>query len=130
MIAAVLAAALAVQATPETAPRSGQWVILDVQRVIAPDITQGQCFVQGRVSQVVRGRLYKPGQQLNVSLPCVKGPANPLIPLQATPGLGKRPPITVERLESLKRALVHLDASARVVDNDYYAVGVQPLSPR
>lgn len=129
MIAAVLAAALAVQA-PETAPRSGQWVILDVQRVIAPDITQGQCFVQGRVSQVVRGRLYKPGQQLNVSVACVKGSTSQLIPLQATPGPARRPPITVERLESLKRALVHLDASARVVDNDYYAVGVQPLSPR
>jgi hypothetical protein len=129
MIAALLAAAL-IQATPETAPRTGEWVILDVQRVIAPEQTRGQCFVEGRVEQVVRGRIYKQGQQLGVSVACVKGPANQLIPLQARREPAKRPPITVERLRSLKRALVHLDAFARVVDNDYYAVGPQPLSPR
>lgn len=126
MIAAVLAA-LAVQATPDTAPRTGNWVVLDVLRVMAPEQTRGQCFVQGRVNRVVRGQRYKAGQQLAVSLACVQGPARQLIPLQATPNPAKRPPITVERLEALKQALVHLDAQARVVDNEYYAVGAQPL---
>ena len=129
MIAAVLAAAMAIQATPETAPRTGQWVVIDVQRVIAPETTQGQCFVQGKVAQVVRGRLYKPGQELALSVACTKNPRGPLIPLQATPRPARPPPISVERLESLKRALVHLDASGRVVNNEYYGIGPQPLSP-
>lgn len=125
MIAVLLAATLA-QVTPETAPRTGEWVVLDVQRVIAPEQTQGQCFVQGKVERVVRGQRYKAGQQLAVSVACVKG-ANQVIPLQAQRGPVKPGPITVERLESLKQALVHLDAQQRVVDNEYYAVGVQPL---
>lgn len=122
MIAVMLAAAL----TARPAPTTGNWVVLDVLRVMAPEQTRGQCFVQGRVAQVVRGRLYKQGQQLAVSLACVAGPA-PLIPLQAGPGAVKRPPITVEQLERAKRALVHLDANARVLNNDYYPAGVQPL---
>ena len=123
MIAVMLAAAL----TAQPAPRTGQWVILDVLRVIAPEQTRGQCFVQGRVAQVVRGRLFRQGQQLGVSLACVQGPEAPLIPLRAAPGPERRPPITVMQLEIIKRALVHLDADARVVNNDYYPVGVQPL---
>jgi hypothetical protein len=129
MIGLVLAAALASQA-PQITPRSGEWVILDVQHVIAPEQLQGQCFVQARVSQVVRGSFYKQGQQLNISLACRKGRDTNIIPLQATREPAKRPPITVERLEQLKRALVHLDRQSRVVNNDYYAVGPEPLTPR
>ena len=125
MIAVLLAASLA-QTTPEAAPRTGEWVVLDVQRVIAPEQTRGQCFVQGRVARVVLGRRYKEGQQLAISVACVQS-GSQLIPLQATREPPRRPPITVQRLEALKKALVHLDDQQRVVDNEYYAVGVQPL---
>jgi hypothetical protein len=125
MIGLMLAAALGAQAAP-----SGDWVVVDVQRVIAPETTRGQCFVQGQVRRVVRGEAYLPGQNVAIALACTAGRRQLMIPLAAEPGAIRRPPITVQRLEATKRALVHLDRQGRVIGNEYYAVGPQPVAPR
>jgi hypothetical protein len=118
MIAAILAAGLAglaAQAAP--AAVSGDWVVVKVQRVIAPDQTQGQCFIQGRVEQVVHGRAWSVGDAIGLSLACRVGGLTPAV---ARPG----PAIpTVQALRSQKRALVHVDAAGRVFENGYYGFG-------
>jgi hypothetical protein len=119
MIAAVLALSLGAVVLAQAAPAtvSGDWVVVAVQRVIAPAQTQGQCFIQGRVEQVVHGRAWRVGDAIGLSLACRVGG---LTPAAATAG----PAIpTVQTLRSQKRALVHVDAAGRVLENGYYGYG-------
>ena len=117
MIAAILAAALA-QAfpTPEAMTR-GDWVVVAVQRVVAPEQTQGQCFIQGRVEQVVHGRAFRTGDAIALSLPCRAGGIT-------STASGPAPEVpTVRTLRIFKHALAHVDAAGRVLGNDYYGLG-------
>ena len=120
MIAVILAAALTQQFPSAAAMANGEWVVVAVQRVIAPDQTQGQCFIQGRVEQVVHGRAFRPGDAIALSLPCRAGGITPT-------AVGSRPEIpTIQALRSPSRALVHVDAAGRVLDNGYYGFGAAP----
>ncbi len=118
MIAAILAAALAQQPAQPTMT-SGNWVTVAMQRVIAPDQTEGQCFVQGRVEQVIHGRAFQPGDAIGLSVPCRNGGLSP-----AAYG-GAPSVITVQTLRSQKHALVHVDGAGRVLDNGYYGFGAR-----
>ena len=64
MIAAILAATAL--AAPDLT--TGDWVVVAVHRVIAPDQIPGQCFVQAKVDQVVHGETYKPGQAVALTV--------------------------------------------------------------
>lgn len=124
MIAAILAAAIAGPPAPALkAPStdSGEWVLVSVKRVIAPENMPGQCFVAAQVDSVVHGQRYKAGQPVYISMACRRGGMTRAA-LNATPV-----PRTVQSLRETKRALVHLDASGGVVDNQFYGVGAQPL---
>jgi hypothetical protein len=115
--AAALAAALAQPLPAAPAAASGNWVVVAVQRVIAPDQMQGQCFIQGRVERVVRGRAFRAGDAIGLSLACRFGG---FTPAQAT----HAPAVpTIQTLRSQKRALVHVDAAGRVLENGYYGFG-------
>jgi hypothetical protein len=124
MIALLLAAALAPSAPTAEQMATGNWVVVAVQRVIAPDQMQGQCFVQGRVEQVVHGRAFRPGDAIAMSLSCRASGIT-------TAAAGPRPEIpTVQALRSQKRALVHVDAAGRVLENGYYGFGAMaPTRP-
>ena len=125
MLAAILAAAIAgpVPAGPNIQINTGEWVLVTVKRVIAPENMPGQCFVAAQVDRVVHGQRYKPGQPVYISLACRTGGMTPAaMPLNSAP-----PPRTIQSLRETKRALVHLDASSGVVDNPFYGVGLQPL---
>jgi hypothetical protein len=128
---AFIAAVLTAQYTPPQAEapatldtRKGDWVMVTVHRVLAPDQIPGQCFVQAKVDQVVHGETYKPGQAVALTVPCRAGGLNPAVTI-----LGQQAP-TIETLRTQKRALVHLDAGGRVLQNGYYALGQAiPLAP-
>lgn len=119
MIAAVLAAALTPQLPSALLPSmtSGEWLVVSVGRVIAPDQHPGECFVQGRVEQVVHGRVYRPGDAIAISLACRQGGLSPAV-ATATP-----PTVTIQTLRSQKRALVHVDAGGRVLNNGFWGLG-------
>ena len=124
MIAAILAAALTQPFPSASAMAIGEWLVVAVQRVIAPDQTQGQCFVQGRVEQVVHGRAFQPGDAIALSLSCRSGGIT-----STAAGPGPQIP-TIQTLRANKRALVHVDAAGRVLDNGYYGFGtVVPARP-
>jgi hypothetical protein len=117
IVAAVLAAAVAQLLPPLPAGTTGEWVVVTVQRVIAPDQIQGQCFLQGRVDQVVRGRAFQAGDAIGLSMSCRFGGYSPAVATFA-------PQIpTVETLRSQKRVLVNVDAAGRVLQNGYYGLG-------
>lgn len=128
---ALIAAVLTAQYTPPqpSAPatldtRKGDWVLVTVNRVVAPDQIPGQCFVQAKVDQVVHGDTYKPGQAVAMTVPCRAGGLNPTVSI-----LGQEAP-TIQTLRTQKRALVHLDTGGRVLQNGYYALGQTiPLAP-
>ncbi|HTK33886.1 MAG TPA: hypothetical protein VL358_01195 [Caulobacteraceae bacterium] len=122
MIALALAAALAQQAAP--AMNTGNWVVVAVQRVIAPDQTQGQCFVQGKVEQVVHGRAFRRGDAIALSVSCRASGFTPAAytPAPAVP--------TIQALRAQKRVLVHVDAAGRVLENGYYGFeAIVPVRP-
>jgi hypothetical protein len=126
MLAAVLAAALGSQVpAPLPNPASGDWVLIRVQRVIAPANMPGQCFVQGRVDQVIHGQTYRQGQTVGISLACRPGAG--VSPVALRIGEARRAPPTIQVLREMKQALAHLDTGGRVVDNQYY--GVDAASP-
>jgi hypothetical protein len=115
MIALVLAVALVGPVPTAEQMAVGNWLVVAVQRVIAPDQMQGQCFVQGRVEQVVHGRAFRPGDAIAMSLPCRAGGITPT-------AAGPRPEVpTIQGLRAAKRALVHVDAAGRVLENGFYA---------
>ena len=124
MITAILAAALTQTAPTAPAMASGEWVVVAVQRVIAPDQIQGQCFIQGKVEQVVHGRAFQAGDAIGLSLSCRAGGITP-----AT--FASKPEVpTIQTLRAQKRALVHVDAAGRVLDNGYYGFGSMiPTAP-
>ena len=129
MIAALMAAALATgPATPAKPALSGDWVVVSVRRVIAPENMPGQCFVQAQIDQVVHGQSYRAGQPVYISLACRRGGVSP-----ASAELNRiagPEPKTIQVLKETKRALAHLDAGARVVNNEYYgAAAMTPLRP-
>ncbi len=74
MLAAILAAAIAgpAPAGPNIQTNTGEWVLVSVKRVIAPENMPGQCFVAAQVDRVVHGQRYKPGQPVYISLACRK----------------------------------------------------------
>jgi hypothetical protein len=133
MIAALLAAGL-VQLPPGASAAVGDWLVVDVARVIAPDQHPGECFVQGRVEQVVRGRQFRPGDAVALTIPCRAGGATPAawrsggFDLNDLPA-GREAP-TIATLRAQKRILVHVDAGGRLLDNGFWGLGeVQPARP-
>lgn len=113
--AAFLAAAFVLPTLPATS--AGDWVVVTVVRVIAPDQHPGECFVQARVEQVVRGRVWSVGQPIGLSLACRRdGVAQP-IALDETPAVQ-----TIRSLRAQKRALVNVDTGGRVLMNRFYGL--------
>ncbi|HTI66652.1 MAG TPA: hypothetical protein VL460_03780 [Caulobacteraceae bacterium] len=106
MIATILAGLAALQ----PAPQAGEWLLVTVQRVIAPDQIPGQCFVQARIDQVVQGRAFRSGDPVAITMACR---ANDLAP---------GPSQTIAALRAQKRALVRLDAGGRLLGEDYYGL--------
>jgi len=123
MIALALAAALAQQPAP--AMNTGNWVVVAVQRVIAPDQTQGQCFLQGKVETVIHGRAFQQGDAIALSMSCR---ASGFTPTAYAPA----PPVpTIQALRSQKRVLVHVDAAGRVLENGYWGFeAIIPAGPK
>lgn len=117
MIAAILAAFAALQPAPMIDTSQGDWVLVTVNRVVAPDQIPGQCFVQAKIDQVVNGRNFRSGDAVAITVGCRTGGLSPIVAVR-----GAEAP-TIETLRTLKRALVHLDAGGRVLENGYYALG-------
>ncbi len=125
MIGAVFAAAVAL--APAQRPAAGEWLVVKVERVIAPDQQPGECFVQGKVEQVVRGAVYRAGDAVALTVPCRQGGVTPARWSGEAFGpeerlVGQEPP-TLETLRSQRRALVHVDAGGRLLDNGYWGLG-------
>ena len=125
MLAAILAAVLAaLPQPPNLDTRQGDWILVTADRVVAPENMPGECFVQARVDQVVHGENFRVGQRVALVVPCRQGGFDPTVNI-----LRQAPP-TIQTLRTQKRALVHLDAGGRVLDNAYYALGQTiPLAP-
>jgi len=119
MIALAFAAALAAAPLPPSRNQmtSGEWIVIAVGRVIAPDQHPGECFIEGRVEQVLRGRAYRVGGPAALTLRCR---AESLSPIAAAPGPSEPP--TVSGLKATRHALVHADAGGRVIDNGFWAL--------
>jgi hypothetical protein len=107
MIAAILALA-ALQPTPDV--QTGDWFVVAVHRVIAPDQIPGQCFLEAHVEQVVHGRGFRSGDAVAITMACRP---------DDRAGDGTQ---TIAALRSHKRALVRLDPGGRLVENGYYAL--------
>ena len=130
MIAAALAFWLAAQPSPApvlppaSMTASGEWLVVSVGRVIAPDQHPGECFVQGRVEQVVHGTAYRTGDAIALTLACRNGGYD------RTQATRTPEPVTIQTLRSQKRALVHVDSGGRVLGNGFYGLGgLQRLQP-
>ena len=125
MLAAIVAVMVAAMPQPQGLDtRKGDWILVTADRVVAPENMPGECFVQARVDQVVHGESFKVGQRVALVVPCRQGGFDPTVNLM------RQAPPTIQTLRTQKRALVHLDAGGRVLDNAYYALGQTiPLAP-
>jgi hypothetical protein len=125
MIAAILAGLAALQPLPDVGASRGDWLLVTVHRVIAPDQIPGQCFLQARIDEVVNGHSFRTGDAVAISVACRPGGLAPAAAVRGVPAVP-----TIETLRSQKRALVHLDAGGRVLDNGYYGLGApMPITP-
>ena len=114
---ALFLAAQVAAAPPSPSAMTGDWVVVAISRVIAPDQHPGECFVEGRVEQVVHGRAYRGGDPIALSMRCRNGGFD-------RTALARAPEIlTIQALRAEKRALVHVDAGGRVLDNGFYGLG-------
>jgi hypothetical protein len=118
MIAAALLALSLVQAPLPSAGdmASGEWLVVGIGRVIAPNQHPGECFVEGRVERVVHGRAFRAGAPIALTLRCRAGAMTPIA--AAAP----EPP-TIRAIRSQKHALVHVDAGGRVLANGFWGLG-------
>jgi hypothetical protein len=108
MIVSILAAAMTMQAPPDLA--TGEWVVVSIHRVIAPDQIPGQCFVEARIDQVVSGRRFRAGDPVAITMACR---ADEMAVGEA---------VTVANLKAQTRALVRLDVGGRVAKGGWYAL--------